>query len=79
MENFQIFLKRGGRSKFATKRCARYVQEFEDYLEGSQDSKALRDATFQDLEDFVTWLERKPKASVKGHLWGLAYYFEHCS
>lgn len=79
MENFRAFLKKGGRSKSAIDRCVRYVQEFEDYLTDKQDGKSLQDTTFQDLEGFIDWIERGPKASVKGQLWGLIYYFEFIS
>jgi hypothetical protein len=78
-ENFRVFLKKGGRSKSAMDRCIRYVQEFEGYLEDRPGNKTLQNATFQDLEDFVDWIERESKVSAKGHLWGLAYYFDYSS
>ena len=78
-EGFRGFLKKGGRSKNAIARCVRYVKEFETYLEENQGGKSLIDATSDDLEAFVNWLEREPKASAKGHLWGLAYFFDYSS
>jgi hypothetical protein len=78
-EGFRAFLKKGGRSKSAIARCVRYVKEFETHLEENQGGKTLADATSDDLEDFVNWLEREPKASAKGHLWGLAYFFDYSS
>jgi hypothetical protein len=79
IENFRDFLKKGGRSKSAIDRCVRYITEFEDYLEDKQGGKALQNATFQDLEGFIEWIEREPKVSAKGQLWGLIYYFEFIS
>jgi len=76
-ENFRAFLKRGGRSKSAIERCVQYVKDFEGYLELKRGSKALRDANTDDLQGFVNLIEREPKVSAKGHLWGLAYYFEN--
>lgn len=69
-ENFRAFLKKGGRSKSAIERCVQYVKEFEEYLEKNRGCNTLRDATFEDLEDFINWIEREPKSSAKGHLWG---------
>ena len=73
---FRTFLKRGGRSQSAIKRCVAYVKEFEQYLREHQDGKALDEAGFEELEGFVDWIESEPQASAKGHLWGLRYYYE---
>ena len=78
-ETFQTFLKRGGRSQSAIKRCVAHVKEFEQYLREHQNSKALNEAGFEELESFVAWIESEPKASAKGHLWGLRYYYEYTS
>ncbi len=37
----------------------------------------LNDAGAQDLETFVEWIEREPKASAKSHLWGIRYYYTY--
>jgi hypothetical protein len=78
-EEFRTFLKRGGRSPGAIKRILRYVEEFEDFLSEHCNGKNLGEAELEDLDQFVNELERKPKVSAKGHLWGLAYYFEYSS
>jgi len=78
-EEFQKFLRRGGRSQSAIKRCISYVREFERYLRECQGGKGLEDAIPEDLEDFVKWIEKKPKISAKTHLWALRYYYEHAS
>lgn len=76
---FARFLRRSGRSASAAARCVRHVQEFEQYVRAHRDGKGLQEADATDLEQFVAWIERKPKASAKTHLWALRYYFEFAS
>jgi hypothetical protein len=76
---FDRFLRRGGRSPRAAARCVRYVQEFEQYLHTYRHGKELQEVDAGDLEQFVNWIEREPKASAKTHLWALRYYFEYTS
>jgi len=78
-EGFRKFLRGGGRSQSAIKRCISYVREFERYLRECQGGKGLEDAIAEDLEDFVEWIEKKPKMSAKTHLWALRYYYEYAS
>ena len=78
-EEFRGFLKRGGRSQSAIRRIVNYVRDFEVFLAEQCNGKNLQDAELEDLDQFVSWLEREPKVSAKGHLWGLAYYFEYTS
>jgi hypothetical protein len=78
-EAFRAFLKRGGRSQNAIRRIVGYVREFEAFLSDQGNGKSLQEAELEDLDHFVNWLEREPKTSAKGHLWGLAYYFDHTS
>jgi predicted flap endonuclease-1-like 5' DNA nuclease len=73
---FEKFLKRGGRSPSATQRCLRMVSEFEEYLQQHRGGKYLEEAEPEDLDAFVTWIEREPKASAKTYLWALGYCFE---
>lgn len=74
-EAFRAFLKRGGRSESAAGRCIRATQEFAAYVQ-EQRGRQLDEADAEDLEAFVAWIEREPKASAKGHLWALRYYFQ---
>jgi hypothetical protein len=78
-EEFCNFLRKGGRSPSAIKRAVRYVREFEAFLSKQGSGKGLGEAGPEDLDRFVNDLEREPKVSAKGHLWGLAYYFEFSS
>jgi hypothetical protein len=75
-EAFARFLKRGGRSSSAVKRCLSMAGEFEEYLQQHRGGKCLGAAGSEDLEAFVAWVEREPKASAKTQLWALRYYFE---
>jgi len=74
---FHNFLRRGGRSPQAAARCLRHVHGFEQYLEDHRGGTSLEDAGAADLEQFVAWIEREPKASAKTQLWALGYYFEY--
>ncbi len=74
---FRSFLKRGGRSPQAVARCVRHVKQFEEYLHAHCQGKSLHEADAGDLEQFVAWVEREPKASAKTHLWALRYHFEY--
>lgn len=76
---FGEFLTRGGRSNSAVARCIRYVHEFEAYLKERGSGSDAADATPQELEDFVEWIEREPKASANTQLWALGYYYEYTS
>jgi hypothetical protein len=78
-EEFRKFLRRDGRSQSAIKRCISYVKEFERYLRECQGGKRLEDAISQELEEFVEWIEKKPKISAKTRLWALRYYYEYAS
>lgn len=74
---FGEFLRRGGRSASAITRCIRCLREFETYLQEVGGGKDAASATPHDLEGFVAWIEREPKASAKTHLWALRYYYEY--
>ena len=78
-EGFRAFLRRGGRSQSAIKRCIVYVRGFETYIQNRKGSKKLDEASPENLEDFVEWIEREPKTSAKTHLWALSYYYEYTS
>jgi hypothetical protein len=75
-DEFEGFLKRGGRSPSAIKRCLRMAGEFEGYLQQHREGRRLDEAEPEDLEAFVVWIEREPKASAKTYLWALRYCFE---
>ena len=78
-EGFRKFLKKGGRSLSAIRRCIRYVEDFANYLQENREGKSIDEASETDLESYVDWIETEPKASAKMHLWALSYYFDYIS
>ncbi|MCZ7543451.1 MAG: DUF4332 domain-containing protein [Anaerolineae bacterium] len=52
------------------------MKAFEAYL-NAQRGRGLDDADPEDLEAFVTWIERAPKASAKGYLHAIHYYYTY--
>jgi hypothetical protein len=76
---FRDFLRRGGRSQSAIERCVRFVRDFEAYLRAQGLDSGLGEATPEDVDAYVEWVESAPKASAKTHLWALRYYFEFLS
>ena len=74
---FDRFLRLGGRSPSATRRCIVHVQEFEQFLQSHRDGRSLEEANASDLEQFVSSIECEPKVSAKIHLWALRYYYEY--
>ena len=76
-EDFGLFLKRGGRSPAAVKRCLNYAGAFESFLQERQGKEGLDQAEPEDLEAFVAWIEREPKSSAKTHLWAIRYYYQY--
>lgn len=79
MTEYEKYLKRGGRSQSAIQRCVRMLEEFEGYLNEHRDGLALEEVKPADLEEYVKWVEREPKASAKTNLWALWYYFDFTS
>lgn len=78
-QGFRKFLKRGGRSQSALDRCVACVKEFQQYLQAYRGGKGLDEAGLDELEDFVAWIEQKPKTSAKTHLWAIRYYYDYTS
>lgn len=76
--DFKKFLKRGGRSQEVADRVVGLVNEFECYLKEKRSGRDLSTVSSEDLETFVSSLEREKK-SVKGYLWGIRYYFKYKS
>ena len=76
-KGFHSFLKRGGRSQSAIKRCIAYVKDYERFLDEKRMGKRLIEASSGDLEEFVEWLEKERNISAKGHLWGIRYFYDY--
>ena len=74
---FGEYLRRGGRSSSAVARCLRLVGEFERYLQEHGGGPTAAEAGPDDLEGFVRWIEREPKAVANPHLWALRTYYDY--
>ena len=74
-EQFERYLKRGGRSQSAVARCTMYVTEFENYLRTSRNDIALEEAEPEDLIEFVKSLDREKKTKSKVYLWAIRHYY----
>ena len=72
---FRQYLKRGGRAPRATDRVLAHLRRYEDYLAGTRGGLTLDQAAPEDLEAFVDWVEREPRASAKTYLWAIRYYY----
>jgi len=76
-EDFQKFLKRGGRSPRAAKGVIAIVLKYEQYLREERGLKGLDRAKPEDLEAFVSHVEEKKKDTAKKYLHGIHYYYEY--
>ncbi len=75
-EAFAGYLKKGGRSPSAVRRCTEHVAEFEVFLNDLGGGKNLGNALPEDLEQFVAEIESQAKSSAKLHLWAITYYYD---
>jgi len=73
---FMQYLKRGGRSPEAIDRILKYLDEFCSYLETDRGAIGPDEAGEEDLEAFVSSIEREPKQSANTQLWALGYYYD---
>ena len=78
-EEFRRFLKRGGRSPSAVKRAIAYVTRFEQYLREQRCREGLDEARPEDLEAFVSWVEKEQNEGAKLYLGAIRYYYEYTS
>ena len=77
-EGFRVFLRRGGRSQSAIKRCIVYVRGFETIFKTGKVVKSLT-GQVQKIWKTLEWIEREPETSAKIHIWALSYYYEYTS
>jgi predicted flap endonuclease-1-like 5' DNA nuclease len=75
-EAFTAFLQRGGRSPSAIKRCLLMVETYRQFLAEECPGKRPGEASLDELEAFVDWLEEEREGSAKTHLWALRYYYQ---
>lgn len=72
----RVFLRKAGRSESVAEKCIRVTQQFAVYLQEHRGGRQFEAADAEDLDAFVGWIERVPKASAKNHLHALRYYFQ---
>jgi len=73
-KSFIEFMIKNKKSERAVKRYVGYMKTFEDYL--LKQGKSLKQATPEDLRDFVDWGKRKSQ-KVAQHLWAIRTYYEY--
>jgi hypothetical protein len=78
-DGFRSYLYKGGRSTSAVNRCLQYISEFEEFLSKTKTGVNLDNAQEDDLVDFVSMLDAKPKSKSKSYLWAIRYYFDYAS
>jgi hypothetical protein len=78
-DGFRSYLYKGGRSTSAVNRCLQYISEFEEFLSKTKTGVNLDNAQEDDLLDFVSMLDAKPKSKSKSYLWAIRYYFDYAS
>jgi hypothetical protein len=72
---FAKFLKKAGRTEKVAAKDVDACQDFARFLFGRGPS-GLDQAAPADLDAFVGWVESKPKASARGYLWAIRYYYQ---
>lgn len=78
-DGFRSYLYKGGRSTSAVNRCLQFVSEFEAFLTRSKTGVNLENVQEDDLVDFVSMLDAKPKSKSKSYLWAIRYYYDYAS
>jgi hypothetical protein len=78
-EAFGKFLKRSGRAQSVAKRVIMQVAEFERYLREQRNCKDLNEASSEDLEAFIPYVDEKKKGSAKKYLHSIRYYYDYAS
>jgi hypothetical protein len=77
-EGFRKFLKKGGKSQRITDASIAHVEEFERYLKEQKGGKELDRASPEDLDAFISWVERDEDLAAKKYLLGIRYFYEFC-
>lgn len=75
-EAFGVFLRTGGRSDNAIKRCIKLVASFEDYLISSRKGRQLDNIVPEDLIEYIQSMDKESISKSKALLWALRYYYQ---
>jgi hypothetical protein len=77
-EGFRKFLKKEGKSQRVTDAAIAHVEQFERYLKEQKGGKELDTATPEDLDAFISWIEKDEDLAAKKYLLGIRYFYEFC-
>lgn len=75
-EEFERYLRRSGRSPSAVKRSIGFVSLYEGFLQKSRQETNLDDADPEDLNEFISSLEKASETKSKNYLWAIRYYYD---
>jgi predicted RecB family nuclease len=75
-EGFQKYLKKEGKSQRIIDAAVARVEEFERYLKEKKGGKELDKARPEDLDAFISWLEKDEDLAAKKYLLGIRYFYE---
>lgn len=77
-EEFRKFLRKNGKSQRVIDLTIAHVEEFERYLEEQKGEKKFDKANPEDLDAFISWIEKDESLAAKKYLLGIRYLYEFC-
>jgi hypothetical protein len=77
-EGFRRYLKKEGKSQRITDAAIAHVEEFERYMKEQKGGKELDKARPEDLDAFISWVEKHEGLGAKKYLLGIRYFYEFC-
>lgn len=75
-EGFRKFLKKEGKSQRVTGAAIARVEGFECYLKEQRGGRELDKASPQDLDAFISWIEKDEDLAAKKYMLGIRYFYE---
>jgi hypothetical protein len=77
-QGFQNYLKKEGKSRWIIEAAVTHVEEFERYLKEQKSGNGLDKAIPEELDSFISWIEKDEKSAAKKYLLGIRYFYEFC-
>jgi hypothetical protein len=75
-EGFRKFLKKEGKSQRVIDVTVAHVEEFEHYLKEQRGGIGLEEACSEDLDAFISWVEKEEALVAKKYMLGIRYLYE---
>jgi hypothetical protein len=75
-DGFRKYLKKEGKSQRVTEAAIARVGEFERYMKEQKHGKELDKARPEDLDGFISWIEKDEDMAAKKFLLGIRYFYE---